>query len=108
MEPGSTPELHTFDAYESEVKEVIGSCATIPALADELVKKHFITHQRKVDILRHPSLLQHEKLQQLLDAVRSQVKHNPGNFDVFIGILEEQHPLCSLADKMKQGHGMCQ
>ncbi len=108
MEPGSTPELCTFDAYESEVKEVIGSCATIHAFADELLKQHFITRQRKADILQHPNLLQHEKLQQFLDAVRSQVKHNPGNFDVFIGIMEELHPLIPLADKMKRDRGMRQ
>ncbi len=105
MESESVPQLRIIEKYASELKEAIESCASVHRFADKLVEKHFITRQRQSDILYHPNFSPLEKSGRLVDAIRSQVKLNPSNFGVFIGILEEESPLKSLAAQLKQDYG---
>ncbi len=104
MESEDTPELRIVEKYASEVKEAVASCESVHKFADKLVEKKFISRHLQSDILYHPSSPL-EKSGRLIDAVRSQVKLNPSNFCVFIGLLEEESPLKSLAAQLNQDYG---
>ena len=99
----STLKLRIIDQYASTTSDAVASCASVHKIADKLTEKGFISPELRSDILDNASL--RERSRRLVDAVRTQVKLNPSQFEVFIGILEEQPSLKSLAAQLKQDCG---
>ena len=101
----STVKLRIIDQYASTTSDAVASCASVHKIAEKLMEKGFISPELRSDILDNPSLPPRERSRRLVDAVRTQIKLNPGQFEVFIGILEEQPSLKSLATRLKEDCG---
>lgn len=92
--------LEVIESQEQEIKDAITSIVSVHKFADKLVANNFITREQRSDVLDEHGPPRN-KARQLFEAVQSQVKLDPRNFNVFIKILEEEPPLKALAVNLK-------
>ncbi len=102
MEVPKTAELSVLQHHVPEIRDAVTYSGSFHQIADELMAKRFLDPKRERNILEHRGLSPSEKSRLLVNTVIVQVKVDPNQFQVFIGILEERPSLKKLAAKLQE------
>ena len=106
MATGMNHELHTLHNSKSAITDGVANQADPGWLSRKLQEKEMISAKTASGIVNSTSLCDEDKVDRLLQAVESKLRHglNPAQiFQEFIKILQSEPPLQDLAQKLQTG-----